>query len=259
MRIAILTEEDYPFMFEPYIRLLEELTSKGHEVVGILLFPSVLGKYRGYKIHLYYLKTFGLVVFLKLAVRVLYIRLQQIGTWLFGSMPLNYEGMGKKFGVPIQRFRNPNSPEVTEWLKKENTDIIFISFGYIIKEQLIRSARVAVINKHSALLPAFRGLFPVFWALMGGAPVGATVHKVDIGIDTGEILYQKSYSELAKKSIFDYYIRIFSDLPESIIACLEILEGTRKKQVLGEFNPSYFTLPTRTDYKELLKRGYTFV
>jgi len=50
---------------------------------------------------------------------------------------------------------------------------------------------INVINTHPSYLPYNRGKYPYYWALVDGTPFGATIHRVDDGIDTGEILWQK--------------------------------------------------------------------
>ena len=48
-----------------------------------------------------------------------------------------------------------------------------------------------VINTHPSFLPYNRGKYPYYWAIMTGTPFGATIHRVDDGIDTGDILWRK--------------------------------------------------------------------
>ena len=63
--------------------------------------------------------------------------------------------------------------------------------------RLGRAARdvppLGILNVHPSLLPAGRGPEPVFWTLRRGEPVtGATVHRMDAGLDTGPIVAQAS-------------------------------------------------------------------
>lgn len=54
-----------------------------------------------------------------------------------------------------------------------------------------------LINSHPSLLPNHRGSRSLFWSVVNNDPFGVTIHKMNKGIDTGEILYQQkiSYSE----------------------------------------------------------------
>ena len=62
----------------------------------------------------------------------------------------------------------------------------------MISNTTLRSTDAPFINYHSGINPAYRGMFGGYFALANGEPehFGATVHLVDEGVDTGEILYQ---------------------------------------------------------------------
>lgn len=79
-----------------------------------------------------------------------------------------------------------------------------ISFGYrhIIKKDVIDYFGNKIINLHIALLPFNRGSHPNFWSFWDGTPAGVTIHLVDEGIDTGDILYQKLVPFLEEEDTF---------------------------------------------------------
>ena len=67
-----------------------------------------------------------------------------------------------------------------------------ISYGYrhiLIKEVLDLFPKRA-INLHMSMLPSSRGAHPNFWSIVGGMPSGVTIHLLDEGLDTGNILIQ---------------------------------------------------------------------
>ena len=72
--------------------------------------------------------------------------------------------------------------------------IVSIRFGEILRWPVIRSARFGVLNLHSGLLPAFRGVMATFWAMLGSAPrYGTTLHWIeDSGIDSGTIISESA-------------------------------------------------------------------
>jgi methionyl-tRNA formyltransferase len=58
---------------------------------------------------------------------------------------------------------------------------------------ILRSATLAVprlgtLNAHMGLLPAFRGMNTAEWSVLTGHPVGCTIHLIDEGVDTGDVL-----------------------------------------------------------------------
>jgi len=60
----------------------------------------------------------------------------------------------------------------------------------ILKDPLLQVPQSGFINTHPSLLPYNRGKHYNFWALVEQAPFGVTLHKVDYGVDTGDIIAQ---------------------------------------------------------------------
>ena len=61
----------------------------------------------------------------------------------------------------------------------------------ILRKPLIEVPHQGFINTHPSLLPYGRGKYPNFWALVEESPFGVTLHRVDAGVDTGEIVAQQ--------------------------------------------------------------------
>lgn len=61
----------------------------------------------------------------------------------------------------------------------------------IIRQPILSLPSQGFINTHPSLLPHNRGKHYNFWALVEEAPFGVTLHKVDGGIDTGDIVAQR--------------------------------------------------------------------
>ena len=72
----------------------------------------------------------------------------------------------------------------------ENINLI-ISFGYrhIVGEDIIKKKNL--INLHISYLPYNKGAHPNFWSFAENTPSGVTIHKIENGIDNGNIIYQK--------------------------------------------------------------------
>lgn len=85
--------------------------------------------------------------------------------------------------------------EMIKHLKEINPDLIVLA-GYMkfIGETLLHEYEGKIINIHPSLLPAFPGADGIGDAIKYGVKVmGATVHYVDAGIDTGQIIDQDSF------------------------------------------------------------------
>lgn len=68
-----------------------------------------------------------------------------------------------------------------------------VSYGYrhIIKHSVLRMFPLAAVNLHISMLPSSRGAHPVFWSVVNEHPLGVTIHLLDDGLDTGNILFQR--------------------------------------------------------------------
>lgn len=60
----------------------------------------------------------------------------------------------------------------------------------ILKSPLLEVPRLGFVNTHPSLLPYNRGKHYNFWALVEQVPFGVTLHRVDSGVDTGDIVCQ---------------------------------------------------------------------
>ena len=88
-----------------------------------------------------------------------------------------------------------NSKEFIELAKSYNCDLfVSMSFNQIFKERVIKIPKYNTINCHAGKLPFYRGRNVLNWALINDEKeFGITVHFVDEGIDTGDIILQNTY------------------------------------------------------------------
>jgi methionyl-tRNA formyltransferase len=87
--------------------------------------------------------------------------------------------------------------QISEKISKKTIDEVdpdlVVSYGYryILKKDIIEKIRNKVINLHIAYLPWNRGADPNLWSILDGTNKGVTIHMLNEGIDTGDILFQK--------------------------------------------------------------------
>jgi methionyl-tRNA formyltransferase len=68
---------------------------------------------------------------------------------------------------------------------------ISVLFDYILRRPLLDLFPRGVINLHPAYLPYNRGQYPNVWSIVEGTPAGTTLHYIDEGIDTGDVIAQR--------------------------------------------------------------------
>jgi methionyl-tRNA formyltransferase len=89
-----------------------------------------------------------------------------------------------------------NSSEFIKEIKNYDCDLfVSLSFNQIFKSEIIGIPKIGIINCHAGKLPFYRGRNILNWVLINDeSEFGITVHFVDQGIDTGDIISQKVYS-----------------------------------------------------------------
>ncbi len=140
----------------------------------------------------------------------------------------------KKFSIDNKiDYLNPvnvNSDEFYKKAKTYNCDIfISLSFNQIFKKRIINLPRLKTINCHAGKLPFYRGRNVLNWCLINDEKeFGITVHMIDEGIDTGDIILQRVY-EINDED--DYS----SILNKAHIECGKILYHAVKKIIINDF------------------------
>lgn len=95
--------------------------------------------------------------------------------------------LGKELGLAV--FEQNNIPSK---MVKEADLLITVSFGRILKKEVITAPRLGSINLHPSLLPKYRGPAPIPWALIQGEKeTGITTYWMDEGMDSGPIILQE--------------------------------------------------------------------
>jgi folate-dependent phosphoribosylglycinamide formyltransferase PurN len=94
--------------------------------------------------------------------------------------------------VDYQEIRNLSSAGFVNQMKQEAFDVVFVWGVPILKEELLNTANQYFINAHSSILPQYKGSKSEFWQCYHQAfdHAGITFHKVESGVDTGDILVQ---------------------------------------------------------------------
>jgi methionyl-tRNA formyltransferase len=66
-----------------------------------------------------------------------------------------------------------------------------VLFGYLLKQDFLTLLASGCLNLHPAYLPYNRGAYPNVWSIVDGTPAGVSLHYIDEGVDSGDIVRQK--------------------------------------------------------------------
>ncbi len=85
---------------------------------------------------------------------------------------------------------------------------ISVFFGYILRPSFLNLFGRGVVNLHPSLLPYNRGANPNVWSIVDGTPSGVTLHYIDAGVDTGDIIAQRPVCVLPTDTGKTLYARL---------------------------------------------------
>ncbi len=97
-------------------------------------------------------------------------------------------------GIAVYQPEKVRTPEAIELFRAHGADVaVVVAYGRILPKTFLTAYSHGAINVHFSLLPKYRGAAPVNWAIANGEKeTGVTTMQMDIGLDTGAILMQRS-------------------------------------------------------------------
>jgi methionyl-tRNA formyltransferase len=129
-------------------------------------------------------------------------------------------------------FLGPNHSPLIEWLRTAGEDVestedpinlafldkklpeFIISYGYrhLIRQNILDHYIDKVINLHVSYLPWNRGADPNLWSFIEGTPKGVTIHYIDAGMDTGDIIVQREVEFSENETLRSSYEQLQTEI-----------------------------------------------
>ncbi len=99
-----------------------------------------------------------------------------------------------ELGLLVKQPVKLKTPEAFDEFRSLNADVaVVVAYGRILPTPFLTAFPLGAINVHFSLLPKYRGAAPVNWAIVNGeTETGVTTMQMDSGLDTGDILMQRS-------------------------------------------------------------------
>lgn len=174
------------------------------------------------------------------------------------ALRLSFEQLGKLVGARPQAMTNINSEEGLAQLRATQPDLILsIRFGQILKAEAISTPEMGVINLHSGLLPAYRGVMASFWAMLNQAPqIGTTVHWItDPKIDAGHKISEHAQTPDLTASYMSNVLSLYKSGVEQLIDAVSNLESLRLSPKTDMQGGDYYSYPITADLDYFEEQG----
>lgn len=108
---------------------------------------------------------------------------------VLGYMPSPASPVIMEHGCTVLEHSEPVN---LDFLRKNKIDFaVSYRYRHIVSEPVIEFLNEKIINLHISLLPWNRGADPNLWSFLEDTPKGVTIHYIDKGLDTGDIIIQK--------------------------------------------------------------------
>ncbi len=165
--------------------------------------------------------------------------------------------LAESWRIPVLERNDLNSREFVAAIAELSADLLVsVACPIVFKAALIGVPRWGCVNIHNAPLPKYRGMMPNFWQLyFGEKTVGITVHRIDAGIDTGEIVLQRTLPVEKGETLEQLMVRTKKEGARMIHEVVERYERGELQSVAPQGEGSYFSFPTAADVREFKRRG----
>jgi len=130
-----------------------------------------------------------------------------------------------KHGIPVFQPTKIKLQENVEELRKYEADVFVVAaFGQILSKEILEMPPLGCINIHASLLPKYRGASPIQSVILDGEEeTGITIMQMNEGVDTGDILYQKSIPIMREDTFETLHDKLMVLGGEAIVEAFDLL------------------------------------
>lgn len=153
--------------------------------------------------------------------------------------------LAEELGIKVIRPDDPNADDVAQTLGSVRADLfIMAGYGKILRRRIIDIPGMMSINLHAGKLPKYRGSSPLNWALINGEKsFTLTIIRVDTGVDTGDVVIERTFEISQSDTIRDLHQIANRDFPGMLMEAVAQLEnGTNTLTPQDESQASYYPL-----------------
>jgi methionyl-tRNA formyltransferase len=133
-----------------------------------------------------------------------------------------------------------------------------VSYGYryILREKVLEKFPRRAINLHIAYLPWNRGADPNLWSFLEDTPKGVTIHYMDPGIDTGEILAQREVTFGPDETLRTTYDKLTDAMVELFMEVWPEIRTGRRRSFVQPKGGTFHRIRDRAKVEHLLYKGW---
>jgi len=172
--------------------------------------------------------------------------------------PPQFNAIVQKIHTPTKTVKSLNGNKSRRIVKGYEPGIILLDGSAVIKDRIFNIPTIGAINAHPGILPDFRGVDSVRWAILKDKAVGGTAHITDSGLDTGPILLKRAVDVERCEDILTLRVRVMRVCASLLIdSVIGLKNGTIEPKPQNLDEGSYYTWmdeANRAKVDEILQR-----
>jgi methionyl-tRNA formyltransferase len=168
------------------------------------------------------------------------------------------EDICRQNNIPFYRVPHTNSKETQELFASLAPDLgLSLGNGYI-SSKVFTIPRFGMINIHHEVLPDYQNAQSIIWQIYNGSrETGYTIHRIDKGIDTGNILLIEKVPILFKETLGETVAATMAALlNKSATGLKSVLEGFESylAKAVPQGHGTKYTTPSYSQYRRILRQ-----
>lgn len=259
MKLLIATQDESIYLPAALATVCRE---RREDLLGIVVSPPLSthgSSWKGIRLHV---GMFGFAGCFRLGMRMLDHRMRDaLGQGKTDGPFYSVTHVARSFGIPCFEVRDLSSREAFRLFSDLKADLLIsMSCPQIIRKRVRDVFPKGAINVHSAPLPRYRGLMPVFWVLVNQeSRTAVTVHELADGLDDGDILAQRIVPVTAGDTWSDLVLRCKRAGAELLLNTIQEMErGTVSRRPNPDEESTYFGFPMPHDAHRFRRLGRRF-
>lgn len=157
-------------------------------------------------------------------------------------MPSPVKVLAHEKGIPVFQPASLRPQDNQQLVADLQADVmVVVAYGLILPKAVLDMPRLGCLNVHGSLLPRWRGAAPIqrsLWA--GDRETGVTIMQMDVGLDTGDMLYKLACPITNEDTSATLYDKLAQLGPQGLLETLKhIASGTAQPEVQDETLVTY--------------------
>jgi len=156
--------------------------------------------------------------------------------------PSPVKTLAQTHAIPVFQPKSLRPAENQQLVADLQADVmVVVAYGLILPQAVLTMPRLGCINVHGSLLPRWRGAAPIqrsLWA--GDSETGVTIMQMDVGLDTGDMLYKLSCPITAQDTSATLYDKLAQLGPQGLLETLsQLADGRAQPEKQDDVQANY--------------------